>query len=404
MYLSDQQTVSGLTVQAHSDPSDISRDWWDSLAHPSAYLRYDWLRARSNTIHGQPCFIGVSGTGGEAVLAVPAYLTDSSSHPGYDPVRLLTMDDLPDEDIQAEPGGPAALTGLRARLQSDGLGKSVVVGAPGRMGGVSYALHLSPQARRDALAAAAAELERQAAAASAGTICWLYLIEDADEVVDEVLREHHYTRVTVGADCHLPIRWGSFDEYLGGFTSRRRWKIRHELATAKEADVSIDLHGPEVLGPELAELELQWRRKYGRRAVLDETVADYQELRKHVGQALNVFVARQAGRAVGFMTFIEDGSVWWARFPGFDYSAGKLYLYFNLLFYHPIQVAMDRGITSISYSLGSYETKRSRGCLLRNLMAYVRAPADTELASHLEVIDRAQHRRFQRIGRMYTKQ
>ena len=113
--------------------------------------------------------------------------------------------------------------------------------------------------------------------------------------------------------------------------------------------------------------------------------------------------SRQAGRAVGFMTFIEEGPVWWGRFPGFDYSvAPQVYLYFNLLFYHPIQLAINRGITSLAYSMGSYETKCSRGCSLRNFLAYVRVPDDA-VRSHLAVIDRVQRRRFERIGRMHTK-
>jgi hypothetical protein len=282
------------------------------------------------------------------------------------------------------------------------LGKALVIGAPGRMGGVNYAPRLSAQAKRDALTIATAEVERQAADAAARTICWLYFVEGIDEVVDDILLEQHYTRVVVAADCYLPVRWTSFDGYLGSFRSRRRWAIRRELTAAADAGVSIDLHGPEVLGPELAELELQWRHKYGRQATLEQTLCDYQALREHIGPALHVFVARQAGRAIGFITFLEDAGVWWARFPGFDYSAEQqLYLYFNLLFYRPIQVAMDRRITAISYSISAYATKCSRGCSPRHLLAYVRLPDGADLDSHLRVVDRAQRRRFERIGRRY---
>lgn len=400
MFSSGVQPVSSLTARTYADLAHVSRDWWDSLVHPSAYLSYDWLRSRSGTIDGQPRFVGVSGGAGDPVLAFPAYLTDGSSHPGYDPARLLTVDDLPDDDVQVEEGAPAALADLRAALRSGAVGKGLVVAAPGRMGGVSYAANLSPGARRDALTLAAAEVESQAADAGTRTVCWAYFVEGADDVLDQVLLERNYTRVVIGADCYLPLRWNDFDEYLGSFRSRRRWAIRRELAAVDEAGVSIVVHGPDVLDEELAALELQWRQKYGRQATLDQTMRDYRALREHIGGALHVFVARQGGRAVGFTTFIENDGVWWARFPGFDYSTGhQLYLYFNLLFYHPIQAAMARRVKAISYSISSYETKVSRGCSLRHLLAYVRLP-DVGLHADLDVVDRAQRRRFARIGHL----
>ncbi|MFC5721630.1 GNAT family N-acetyltransferase [Streptomyces gamaensis] len=396
--------LSGLTTRVHPDPSGIPRDWWESLAHPSAYLAYDWLRARSGTLHAAPRFVGVAGADGEALVGVPAFVTDRSSHPGYDPVRFLAMDDLPDEDIAAEPGGTAALTRLRERLRAMDTRKAVVIGSPGRMGGVSFAKSLSPQARRQVLDAAAAEVERQAEEALADMVCWVYFVEGADETVDTVLRERGYTAVSVGADCRLPVEWRSFEEYLSNFPAKRRRGILHEMRALTGAGVTVERHGPEVLGPELAALELQWRQKYGRHAELDATIADYRELREHVGDALTVFVARRHGRALGFMTFIQDGPVWWGRFPGFDYTAESgLYLYFNLLFYRPLQAAIDEGISSISYSMGSYETKCSRGCSARHLLAYVRAPGDPALAADLDVVDRVQHRRFDRIEQIYAK-
>lgn len=406
MYSSDHDSgrniLNGWSASFHDDPSGISREWWESLSLPSAYVGYDWLRARSATIHGEPCFLGVSDRKGDAVLGTPGYITDGSSHPGYRPAEFL-LDELPDEDVAAQPGGQAALADLRERLAVLNSGHSLVFGAPGRMGGVGYAAGLSPAARVEAMGFAAAEAEKRAADVSAGMVCWVYALEGADGALDQALRGRGYARVSVGADCHLPIEWDSFDNYLHSFSAKRRWSIVRERRTFAEAGVTIERHGPEVLGPELAELELQWRQKYGRKADLSETISDYRELQEHVGDALSVFVARQHKRALGFMTFINDGPVWWARFPGFDYSmATQVYLYFNLLFYHPIELAISEGISSISYSMGSYETKCSRGCRPRHFLAYVRTPGDPSLAAGLELVDRVRRRRFDRIEQMYA--
>lgn len=394
-----------LQARIERDLAAVGRDRWDSLVHPSVYLSYDWLQARSRTIKGHPRFILVSAPNGEALLAAPSYLTDASSHPGYDPGRVLAMDDLEVADVEPEPNGMRALYTLRAQLQrqAGALRPAIVVSAPGRLGGVSYAAGLVGEVKRQAVQAAVAVAERQADADSARTVCWLYFVEGADEILNEVLCGHGYARVVVDAEAYLPVAWDNFGGYLATFDSRHRIKIRHEMAALAAAGVRVDLRGPEVLGPDLAKLEIQWRRKYGRKASLEETLADYASLREHVAPALRVFVATQAGRAVGFTTFLEDRGTWYARFGGFDYSAGKLYLYFNLLFYHPLQAAIERGISCVRYSLKAYESKRSRGCSLRNVLAYVRVPHGLPLDPHLGVLDRAQRRRFAAIAATHAK-
>lgn len=392
--------MTPLSVQVHTDQASVPRAQWESLAYPSAYLRYDWLRGRSASIRGRPRFLSAT-TEGRAVLATPGYLTDRSAHPGYHPAGFLD-DELPEEEIAAEPGGSAALETLRSWLASTALDQAFVLGAPGRAGGVGYATGLSSEQRRHAIRTVAAEVERQAEAAGAGTVGWVYLVEGADSDLDSVLVERGYAKVTTGADCYLPIPRTAFDEYLNAFSSGRRSSIRREIKKCSQAGVTFDMHGPEILGPELAELELSWRHKYGRRAMLTDTIAEYAQLREHVGDALRVLVAWHQGRPIGFMTFIEDDTVWWGRFPGFDYEiAHQVGLYFNLLFYVPVQMAVDRGITMIDYSMGSYETKNSRGCRLRPFLAYVQVD-DDGVREALEVIDRVQRRRFAAIDTMHT--
>jgi predicted N-acyltransferase len=392
--------AASFKVQAHSDIAGISRDWWESLTHPSIYLSYDWLRARSSMVRGQPRFFTVSDSAGRAVLAVPCYLTDNSSHPGYDLARVLEMDDIDDAAVAAFPDAAAALARLRAHVASHPqlVRPAIVASTPGLMGGVSYAPQLSRDARGAAFDAAVIAIEEQAAAESASTVGWLYFLEGADEVVDQVLRERRYTSVVMGADCYLPIVWKSIGEYFASFPGNRRNTLRQEMQACEKAGVRVEVHDASVLGPELAELELQWRHKYGRHATLSETLASYEALRNHVGRGLLVFVARLGGRAVGFTTFLDDGPVWWTRFLGLDYTAGSLFLYFNLLFYHPIQAAIARGVTCIAYSRSSYETKRRRGCSLRNFLAYARLPEDSVLRPDLTIVDNLQRRRFARIA------
>ena len=397
---SDLVTLPRVEARVAEDLAAIERRVWDTLDHPSAYLSYDWLRARSRVIRGRPRFIVVSGADGAPLVSIPSYLVDSASHPGYDPVRVLQVDDLTDADVAPEAGGPRILSEFRASLLQVGY-PALVVSAPGRSGGISYRPGLDRGAREAAALAAVDAIERQAATDSASMICWLYFGEGDDDDLDRLLSSRGYLRCVVGAECYLPVTWSSFDGYVDSFSTRRRRTIRHEMAALAAAGARVDLHGAEVLGPELASLELQWRGKYARGADHAGTLADYAELQRHFGDGLRVFVASREGRALGFTVFLERDRTWYSRFGGFDYSAGKLYLYFNLLFYHPLQAALDRDITCIRHSIGAYETKRSRGCMLRNVLAYVRWPnASTAslVRAGLEVIDRSQRSRFTRIA------
>ena len=396
-----------LRVRVESDLAAIGRNRWDGLVHPSPYLSYGWLRARSRTIKGSNHFILVSTADQTPLLGIPCYLVHGSSHPGYDPAQVLAPDDLADEDVALQEGGGQALSELRATLRHEAgtLHPALVVSVPGRLGGVSYGPAIDRDSRHRAVEVGIDAVERVAEADSARTICWLYLVEGEDDILADALHDRGYLSVVVDAESYLPVAWDDFDGYLASFKSQRRRQIRLEMAAFSAAGVQVELRDADALGPDLARLELQWRNKYGRTATYGETLAEYRELPRHVADALRIFVASRAGHPLGFTVFLEEGRTWYARFGGFDYSAGRLYLYFNLLFYHPLQAAIDLGIASVRYSLKSHETKRSRGCLLRNVLAYVRLPQGMagRMQPGLRIVDHGQRLRFARIGAMHSR-
>lgn len=398
---------SQLQQRVEEDLGAIQRDSWEALDHHWPQLSYDWLRARSRTIKGRPRFVYVSTGDGSPIVGVASYLVDGTSHPGYDPAEVLAGDDLPEADVLPVAGGRPALAALRNLLRrpASPVHPALVVAAPGRSPGISYRPGLDGPARRIAVGVVADAIERQAEADAAATICWLYMLEGEDEVLDRTLRDRGYLRAVIGADCYLPIPWQSFEGYLASFRTQRRKQIRREMAALAAAEVRVDLCGPEILGEDLATLELRWRQKYQRLVTYEDTLADYAELRRHLASELRVFVASRAGRPLGFAVFLERGRTWHGRFAGFDYGSKKLFLYFNLLFYHPVQAALERHITCIRYSLKSYEEKRSRGCSLHNVLAYVRPPpsAAEAIASGLAVVDRSQRQRFARIAALHAK-
>ena len=389
-----------METQVISNAGTLDPFIWERLAHPSLYLSSNWLRARSRTIKGAERFVLVTGVEGCPLVGVPAYLIGSSSHPGFNPARVLAIDDLTDAEIESVPGAIDALAELRGMLRQRGgeWTPSLVVSTPGRYGGISYGTGIAADAAHSALVAAVEAVERQARADEARSICWLYFAEDEDPLLAATLHERGYLSVVVDAECYLPLRWDDFQGYLSSFPARYRYKIRHEMAAFDKAGGDVELRGGEALGPDLAQLELKWREKYGRTPPLADIIADYENLRSYLMPNLRVFVATLRGRTVGFTLFLQHEDIWYARFGGFDYSVGNLFLYFNLLFYRPIQFFVERGVRLVHYSLKSYQAKASRGCLLKNVIAYVRPPEGwTHVGDLLEIVDRAQRFRFDTI-------
>lgn len=375
---------------------------WDSLEQPSFYLSSDWLRARSQTIKGAERFILVSDTDDKPLAAAPGYLVDSSSHPGFVPARVLTISDLADSELELGP--TKALAELRDELSKRGgeWAPSLVMSAPGRYGGISYKRNLTSEDNHAALVSLVDAVERQATADAARAICWLYFSEKDNSELAGLLHQRGYLSLVVDAECYLPIHWQDFQGYLSTFGRKDRWQIKHEMAALDRAGVKVELHGVDALGPELAPLERQWREKYGRMPPIAEILADYENLRSLVSRSVRVFVARLGERPIGFSVFLDQEDRWYARFCGFDYSVKDLFLYFNLLFYWPMEVFIERGVRCVYYALKAYEAKCSRGCRLANVMLYVRPPQGwSRLSELLPIIDSAQRSRFQIIENRY---
>jgi predicted N-acyltransferase len=371
-----------------TDLDEVDRAAWERLERPSFYMSYDWMAARADTVGGPLRLVLVHNEEGALVLGAPCFVTDASSHPRYDPVGVLTEWRIEDPQVAA---------GLRPAL---------VVAAPTLAGGVAAAPWLRERERGDALDVAIAALEEFAERMAVRVVAWLYLDEGADDQLEQRLSARSYLQSVVEAECHLPVVWASFDEYLEHLKASGRRSVVRERERLTRAGGRIELGGHDLLGSDLAGLEAQWREKYGRDAPHEEIVGQYELLRRHgLAPRLRVFVARRGDSAVGFAAFFEEDEVWYARFFGFDYAAGDMALYFNLVFYSPIEAAIDRGIRSIRYSFESYEAKRRRGCLLQNVRVYVRVPAAAESCTrdHLAELDSRRRAEFAEIAAAHAK-
>ncbi len=235
---------------------------------------------------------------------------------------------------------------------------------------------LDDETARHAIGEVIAAIEATAQARGARSTTFLYL-SPADQLVSQVLLDHGYLATgPVQNVAVFQVRGQTFEDYLRGFGKRRRDSIKWERRKIAAAGVKV---GAEELSPQLGEemlpLESQLYRKYGH----PHYPASYNRrlhaaVHREYGADAWVMTARSDGILRGYASFLRMNETLYSRDTGYDYAwRDDLPLYFELLYYSAIELAMQSGIREIQYSYGSEQTKASRGCELQPRHGYVKA-------------------------------
>lgn len=229
-----------------------------------------------------------------------------------------------------------------------------------------------PSATRAALGAALAARGCQAAAA-------LY-VDSAESAAQLSQAMDGSPPFAFAAQTMLAATWPDFAGYLASLGKSRRNKVRRELRDCQDRDVRIRAHrGTAGLDEHTARLQLALRDKYAVGGSVESILTDYANLRATIDDRVVVFRAEHEGRLVGMSLALLDGDRLHLRLVGFDYASKVDFLYFNVLFYAPIEWGSRHGITSYAFGTSSYPAKLARGCVPVLLYAAVRWPdADRE--------------------------
>ena len=232
-----------------------------------------------------------------------------------------------------------------------------------------------PQALR-AIGEVLAGTEEMARSAGVRSVAFFY-VPPEDLALRQALIQRGYTEFGPNHNVAvLRVPGQAFDDYLGGFGKRRRDSIRWERRKIAAAGVQI---GCEQLTSDLSRqmlpLEAQLYAKYGHHVYPEEMARILHEsvIKKYRNSA-PVITARAAGVLRGYAAFIQVNKALYSRDTGYDYTwSERLPLYFEVLFYSAIELAMKSGVREIHYSYGSEDTKASRGCDLRPRLGYLKA-------------------------------
>jgi predicted N-acyltransferase len=350
-------------VAAHRSLAEIDTPRWNELLGPrSFYSATPWLRHSEATATTAPYYF-TALEGDELVGVLPAYpLEHGTPYVFCSPDRVV-------ETIHENTTGEGApwVAGLMPALACGGRNPSHT------KAGMHSGLGEEQQYER--LSALVEAAEREARAADLRAVSFLYVDED-DDLLRSVLTDRQYLGLPGQTAYSLPVPHdGSFDTYLARFEQRRRVKLKRELRALNEAGVTY-LTQPLTADiiEQLAPLELALYAKHGTPANSDAFVAVLRSIASHAGSAARVTTAYLDGHLTGFvLTFTHRGELY-ARQAGFDYEAqGKLPLYFGLVYYELLRIALTEGLSQIHYSTGSDRVKLSRGCTPRRQIAHVKA-------------------------------
>lgn len=157
--------------------------------------------------------------------------------------------------------------------------------------------------------------------------------------------------------------YGTFDDFIGRFSSKRRHQIRRERREVEAQGVEVTVHTGRELTPELADFVYAfyrstvdkhvWGRRYLKRQFFEEVLS-------RLADKLHVVIAREraSGKRLAGAFNVLGGEVLYGRYWGA--LEERPFLHFEVCFYKGIEDAIARGITRFEPGAGG-EHKIARG-------------------------------------------
>ncbi len=155
--------------------------------------------------------------------------------------------------------------------------------------------------------------------------------------------------------------WGSFDEYLSAFRSKRRTQIKRERRELESQGVEISVHvgediPDELFGPMFRLYKSTVDKMYWGRQYLNPEL--FALLRRRWKRRLCFITARRHGRVIAGTFNVRKGEVLYGRYWG---TREELrFLHFNVCYYAAIEYCLGAGITRFEPGAGG-EFKYLRG-------------------------------------------
>lgn len=230
-----------------------------------------------------------------------------------------------------------------------------------------YCTDAAQPGRRAALGGLLAALEEYAD--EHGCSIALDSVPADDAAMSAACAERGYLRTLARPTAEMRIEWNSWEDYLKSaarHSKRAATNIRTELNRARREGLEIaEWRATETPEAELHRLVVEHElRLNGRESLIRPGL--FGSLAEALGGDFKVFVATCGGRLQGVMAFARSGGRGYATYPGLLEESERVgSAYFNLMYYRPIQLAIELGLHSIAFGNAALEAKIRRGCSVR---------------------------------------
>ncbi|MGH9198812.1 MAG: hypothetical protein ACRD1T_24180, partial [Acidimicrobiia bacterium] len=260
---------------------DVDARAWDALVpEDNFYLSHAWLRAMSRGWSGDQSCIEAAIDDGELMGGLPLYVMDEPGFGPYDPTEVLSG--LLRHPVQ-HPLHPFVLGGSRLGYRTELLLPS----AP-------------PPTRRAVAAGLLDEMEAQARRHGSPACGLLYLSDRALDELLPMLARKGYLVYLETFEVRLPVSWGSFTEYLGSLSAKRRNAVKRELARFERSGLQVIQERQPGHEPLMASLLANVQRRYGNEADEAALERSLKFSSQEAGSYSVLFLLKNDTRVIGY--------------------------------------------------------------------------------------------------------
>lgn len=186
---------------------------------------------------------------------------------------------------------------------------------------------------------------------------------DPESILNQVLAEHGYLRLTSSHLTWFNRGYRTFDDFLLSFKSSRRTKIKREWRSVRDLGIDFSMvQGQSAPASFYQDLYLLYRRTWtkhmgpGIRPFLNESF--FRLLGENFGHRCSFSVSQMSGKRIAMALFYNKAEKLYGRYWGSFRETP--FLHFAACYYYPIVYAIENGISMIDPGFGG-EHKILRG-------------------------------------------
>ncbi|WP_405527258.1 peptidogalycan biosysnthesis protein [Streptomyces avidinii] len=178
-------------------------------------------------------------------------------------------------------------------------------------------------------------------------------------------------------DALIPLPGTGIDDYISSLPSQRRVGVRRERRDFASAALDVRRQVLAACFEDAGVLLAGHQQDHGHdRDGIDAMTGLLKRQATAMGSEARVVAAYEEHRMIGFCLYYHYGTTTWIRAVALDRRHPAPHLYFNLMYYLPIEDAYAHGTTALHAGMTTIEAKRRRGAEVSGLYALVdRHPA-----------------------------